>query len=162
MFEENCDSGLSQNLYGYKDNKKPDKQQIGLQLIIKRNLGEIRMRSSTINRSHHVNIHAQNILKLTHVHLDRENINLIDNLAEFLGPVTNLYLQHNLIEKIENLEFLTKLKILLLSHNHIKTVENLKSLNNLKYLDLSYNQIETFSNSELPKSLIMLDLRGTR
>ena len=51
---------------------------------------------------------ANQLLKLTHVHLDRENIGEIDNLAEYLGDVTHLYLQHNLIDKIENLEFLHK------------------------------------------------------
>jgi Leucine-rich repeat (LRR) protein len=82
-------------------------------------------------------------------------------LAEFLGPVTNLYLQHNIIEKIENLEFLSKLKVLLLSNNKISMVENLKPLNNLQYLDLSFNQIESFDNNKLPKSLIIFDIRGS-
>lgn len=51
---------------------------------------------------------ANQLLKLKRVHLDREKIGEIDNLAEYLGDVTHLYLQHNLIEKIENLEFLSK------------------------------------------------------
>ena len=41
---------------------------------------------------------AKQLLKLTHIHLDREQIGEIDNLAEYLGSdVTNLYLQSNLI-----------------------------------------------------------------
>lgn len=51
---------------------------------------------------------ANKLLKLTHVHLDREKIGEIDNLAEYLGDVTHLYLQHNLIKEIDNLEFLNK------------------------------------------------------
>ena len=35
---------------------------------------------------------AAELLKLTHVRLDREKISEIDNL-DCLGPVTNLYLQ---------------------------------------------------------------------
>lgn len=51
---------------------------------------------------------ANQLLGLTRVHLDRENIGEIDNLDTYLGDVTHLYLQHNLIKKIENLEFLHK------------------------------------------------------
>lgn len=51
---------------------------------------------------------ANQLLGLTRVHLDRENIGEIDNLDTYLGDVTHLYLQHNLIKRIENLEFLHK------------------------------------------------------
>ena len=103
---------------------------------------------------------ASQLLKLTHIHLDREQIGEIDNLAECLGDVTNLYLQHNLIKRIENLEFLRKLKFLCLANNQIRLVENLNMLENLKLLDLSSNLIEEVANvNELPKNLISLDLR---
>ena len=102
---------------------------------------------------------AMQLLKLTHIHLDREQIGEIDNLAEYLGDVTNLYLQGNLIKRIENLEFLTKLKFLILSNNQIKRIENLTPLKQLKLLDLSYNLIENIDVEELPKQLVFLDLR---
>jgi len=102
---------------------------------------------------------ASQLLKLTHVHLDREQIGEIDNLAEYLGDVTHLYLQQNLIEKIENLEFLHRLKFICLANNRIKRVENLSMLSNLKFLDLSHNCIADFDVKELPAGLVSLDLR---
>ena len=102
---------------------------------------------------------ARQLLKLTHIHLDREQIGEIDNLSEYLGDVTNLYLQGNLINKIENLEFLHKLKFLILSNNQIRRIENLLALKQLKLLDLSYNLIDEFDVKQLPKSLVFLDLR---
>ena len=56
---------------------------------------------------------ASQLLRLTHVHLDREHIGEIDNLDTYLGDVTHLYLQHNLIKRIENLEFLHRWVLLL-------------------------------------------------
>lgn len=102
---------------------------------------------------------ANQLLKLTHIHLDREQIGEIDNLSEYLGEVTNLYLQCNLIRRIENLEFLYKLKFLVLSNNQIRHIENLLGLKQLKLLDLSYNLIDEFDVKELPKCLAFLDLR---
>ncbi len=102
---------------------------------------------------------AMQLLKLTHIHLDREQICEIDNLAEYLGDVTNLYLQGNLIRRIENLEFLHKLKFLILSNNQIERIENLNALKQLKLLDLSYNLIDRVDVQELPKHLAFLDLR---
>jgi len=102
---------------------------------------------------------ASQLLKLTHVHLDREQIGEIDNLAEYLGDVTHLYLQQNLIEKIENLEFLHRLKFICLANNRIERVENLSMLSNLKFLDLSHNCIADLDVKELPTGLVSLDLR---
>ena len=110
--------------------------------------------NSTINEK------VKSLFKLTHIHLDREAITEIDNLAEYLGSVTNLYLHHNLIKKIENLDFLKTLKFLILSHNQIKRIENLRGLANLKLLDLSYNSIDVIEDAkELPPSIVFLDLR---
>ena len=82
--------------------------------------------------------------KITHVRLDRENIGEIDSL-ELLGPkVTNVYLQQNCIQSIQNLECLPNLQFLMLAGNRISRVENLQHLNRLLFLDLSDNAIGDF------------------
>ncbi|XP_033098222.1 leucine-rich repeat-containing protein 46-like [Anneissia japonica] len=75
-----------------------------------------------------------------------------------LGPVTNLYLQQNVIERIENLESLSHLRFLVLSGNSIQKVENLLSMQMLKFLDISDNLISHLDIDELPPSLLVLNL----
>jgi hypothetical protein len=144
-------------------------QKITLDLILKRNLSnnkELRKESTKSNETvqeesepaDEIELQAEKLLKLTHIHLDRERIGEIDNLAEYLGDVTHLYLQQNLIRRIENLEFLKSLQFLILSHNLIEKVENLLSLRKLKLLDLSSNRIEDLDVKQLPPSLVFLDL----
>ena len=169
-------SEAASDLFGNNKQKKAEKQEITMQLIIKRNLISTKTNPTLMLSSRSVTSkvddediraaksikaeeQAEKLLRLTHIHLDRENIVMIDSLAEYLGPITNLYLQHNLIERIENLEFLTYLKFLVLSNNQIEKLENLKCLKALKFLDLSYNLIEEFDVEELPSSLFILDLR---
>ena len=102
-----------------------NEQTITLKMIMRRNL--VDAGKNTYENKKDVlqaaDSKAEQLLKLTHIHLDRENIGKIDNLAEYLGPVTNLYLQHNLIKRIENLELLGKLAFLTLSNNRIARVE---------------------------------------
>lgn len=126
-------------------------QEISVSLIARRNLANRKDRSADDT--------AAELLKLTHVRLDREKISEIDNL-DCLGPVTNLYLQKNEITGIENLEVLPKLRFLTLAENKISKLENLKMLTNLKFLDLSDNSIENFDTEELPSSLVILLLKG--
>jgi len=162
------------NLYAFKEtlseieSKKP--QEITFDLILKRNLPinkEPRKDSANSNEAaqeedeqlDEIDLQAEKLLKLTHIHLDRERIGEIDNLAEYLGDVSHLYLQHNLIKRIENLEFLKNLSFLILSHNLIEKVENLRSLQKLKLLDLSSNLIDDLDVKQLPQSLVFLDLR---
>merc|ERR1719354_18453 len=81
---------------------------------------------------------------------------MIDNL-DALANVTNLYLQGNKIEKIQNLECLSPtLKFLTLSQNKIVKVEGLKMLRNLGFLDLSENKIVNIDYSQLPGSVVFL------
>ena len=170
----------SNDLFNNYTKKKTEKQYISMQLIIKRNLISpksnptllLSSRCATPKEQTDADLkaiksakaeeQAEKLLKLTHIHLDRENIVEIDNLAEYLGPITNLYLQYNLIKKIENLEFLTSLKFLVLSNNQIETIENLKHLKQLKFLDLANNLIFEFDANELPTELMILDLRGNK
>lgn len=143
-------------------------QKITLKLIMDRNLSNIKFAKSLQMRIHSENggggdvaeMKAKELLKLTHIHLDRERIEEIDNLAEYLGNITHLYLQSNLIKRIDNLDFFHSLKFLVLSQNKIERVENLKMLINLKLLDLSFNLIERVDVDELPVSLVFLDLRN--
>ncbi|XP_002736362.1 uncharacterized protein LOC100371877 [Saccoglossus kowalevskii] len=130
--------------------KKPEK--ISLSMIARRNLPHLEVSSGSQDKL------IQSLMKLTHIRLDRENIDEIDNL-EMLGPVTNLYLQHNIISRIENLESLHQLRFLTLAANNISRIENLNVVAELKLLDLSENAIEDFDPAELPQKLIILNLK---
>ncbi len=170
------------DLYGYNDKnvlKFKNPQSISIKLIMERNFPKdtenanngssikeeedesLSTSAELVNKSieDELDLKAKKLLKLTHVHLDRENIGEIDNLAEYLNDVTHLYLQHNVIKRIENLEFLQNLTFLVLSNNQITLIENIKSLKKLKLLDLSSNLIESIDVRELPLSIIFLDLR---
>jgi len=119
-------------------------------LIIKRNLNGV------LDQGDSSNDKVEVISSLTHVRLDRENICVIDNL-DALANVTNLYLQGNKIEKIQNLECLSPtLKFLTLSQNKIVKIEGLKMLHNLGFLDLSENKIVNIDYSQLPSSIVFV------
>jgi Leucine-rich repeat (LRR) protein len=154
------------DLYGLKPyfdrkaNKKP--QKITIKLIMDRNLTQVlqeRINAESISREEAAEIKARELLKLSRIHLDRERIDEIDNLVEYLGNVTHLYLNVNLITKIENLELFKTLTFLILSDNKIEKIENIKMLQSLKLIDLSSNLIDIFDVEELPKNLSFLDLR---
>ena len=171
----NMNENNQSNLYGFTEQPHKKQQSISLKLIIDRNFNDNLFKKLSVSneeqnqiikdsidseRLDEKDLKAKQILKLTHIHLDRENITEIDNLVEYLGSnVTHIYLQHNLIKKIENLEFFINLKFLLLSNNQIKKVENLLCCVNLKMLDLSFNLIDSLDVKQLPKSLMFLDLR---
>ena len=152
--------------YGYgsktSNRNKNKPQKITIKLIMDRNITKTiqdKISAECTSKLESVNLKAKYLLKLTRIHLDRERIDELDNLAEYLGDITNLYLNVNLISRIENLEFFKNLKILVLAENLIERVENLKQLKNLKLLDLSSNRIERFDVAEFPGSLAFLDLR---
>lgn len=148
-------------IFDQKLAKKQDSmpKKICLKIIMERNLKNIDPKTNNNNNQDEIEIKANQLLKLTHIHLDREGIDEIDNLVEYLGDIRNLYLQHNLIRRIENLDFFKNLKFLVLSNNKIEKVENVKQLINLKFLDLSHNLIKHFEIEEFPISLSFLDLR---
>ncbi|NWI92080.1 LRC46 protein, partial [Pitta sordida] len=93
------------------------------------------------------------------IRLDRENISCIGKLRTLAG-IHSLYLQQNIIERIENLDCFPNLRFLCLAGNLIQKVENLRPLAQLSALDLSHNQIQVLDTEELPRSLRLLDLRG--
>ncbi|OAF67671.1 Leucine-rich repeat-containing protein 6 [Intoshia linei] len=75
--------------------------------------------------------------------LDIEKIEHIDNWCRKLKI---LYLQSNLIEKIENLSRLKNLEYLNLALNNIEFIEGLKGCENLQKLDLTVNFIRKLSS----------------
>ncbi|KAG8566151.1 hypothetical protein GDO81_013123 [Engystomops pustulosus] len=93
------------------------------------------------------------------VRLDREGMTVLKDL-EVVKQVQNLYLQENLIKKIENVDVLKDLRFLSLSWNRLEEIQKLRSLTNLQYLDLSHNLIKKLDANELPPSLLILDLTG--
>lgn len=147
---EREDLGRYADLFSF-DAVKPVR--LSLHLIVKRHLPP-----EAKDWSHEEILEA--LQKVTHIRLDRENISEIDGLELLEKKVTNLYLQHNQIKCIENLECLTNLRFLTLSGNQIEAVESLKHLQHLFFLDLSLNLIKDFDIDEFPQSLIILNLKG--
>lgn len=147
---EREDLGRYADLFSF-DAVKPVR--LSLHLIVKRHLPP-----AAKDWSHEEILEA--LHKVTHIRLDRENISEIDGLELLEKKVSNLYLQHNQIKCIENLECLTNLRFLTLSGNQIEAVEGLKHLQQLFFLDLSLNLIKDFDIDEFPQSLIILNLKG--
>nr|XP_018669222.1 leucine-rich repeat-containing protein 46 isoform X2 [Ciona intestinalis] len=132
-----------------------DTKQLTVSLIIKRNV----QKKTQITEEDNEKI-TEDLLKLTHVRLDREKISEIENL-ECLGNVTNLYLQSNVISKISNLDCLSSsLRFLTLSGNRITKVEGLLNLQALALLDLSDNLIKNIDFDELPQNLVFVSFKG--
>lgn len=132
--------------------EEPKRLRLSFQIIVKRNL------PPEASKWSHEEV-VKELSKVSHVRLDRENIGFIDNLELMSSKVTNLYLQNNKIQTIENLECLTNLRFLTLSGNKIRKIEGLSLFKHLGLLDLSQNLIQTFDIDELPQSLIILNLR---
>jgi dynein assembly factor 1, axonemal len=72
-------------------------------------------------------------------------IRQIGSLDEYVN-VKCLYLQNNVIGKIENLAHLKKLTLLFLNDNCISKIENLDGLETLDKIDLSRNNIKVVEN----------------
>lgn len=85
---------------------------------------------------------AAEVVQLKRLRLDRQNIRDLDGLDCCEGA-THLYLQHNIVEHIDDsLLFLRSLEFLSLDHNRITVVSNLSALRALRYLGLAHNLIE--------------------
>lgn len=74
-----------------------------------------------------------------------------------MANLKELYLSHNGIKKIENLEGLDSLELLDLSGNFIRVVENVEHLTNLKDIWLNNNNIDTYDFLEVLKKLPNLE-----
>ena len=100
------------------------------------------------------------------VSLHQLEIEKIENLEFYCRHLKILYLQNNIIEKLENLEKLKELEYLNLAVNSIQKIENLQGCESLNKLDLTMNFIdiealkESVDNLTLVPSLRELYLIG--
>ena len=87
--------------------------------------------------------------KLSHLHQDGKDIELIENL-EFCPNLQNVYLQENQIYTLVNDPFknLTKLTQLSLQENRIDRIEGLSDLVSLRKLYLERNMIPKLEGLE--------------
>ncbi|XP_074553171.1 dynein regulatory complex subunit 3 isoform X1 [Halichoeres trimaculatus] len=90
--------------------------------------------------------------EVIHLSLGNRDIMMIAYMWDFTS-LEDLYLAHNLIEKIEGLNHLFSLKCLDLSFNHIEKIEGLESLRKLEFLDLSNNRISVIENMDTLENL---------
>ena len=87
--------------------------------------------------------HNDGILQtLEEISLHQENIEKIENLEYYCRHIKILYLQDNIIEKLENLDKLKELEYLNLAVNSIQKIENLEKCESLNKLDLTMNFVD--------------------
>jgi protein TilB len=87
--------------------------------------------------------HNEGILStMEEVSLHQFDIEKIENLDKLCRHLKILYLQNNIIEKLENLEKLKELEYLNLAVNSVSIIENLEGCESLKKLDLTLNFID--------------------
>ncbi|KAH8866195.1 Protein tilB like [Schistosoma japonicum] len=79
------------------------------------------------------------IYSLEEISLHQQHIERIDHIQNWCKSLRILYLQNNLIPKIENLSKLKRLEYLNLALNNIEKIENLEGCESLKKLDLTIN-----------------------
>ncbi|CAF0938026.1 unnamed protein product [Adineta steineri] len=82
---------------------------------------------------------------LEEVSLHQQDIEKIEYLDKWCRELRILYLQSNLISKIENVSRLKKLEYINLALNNIEYIENLSGCESLNKLDLTLNFIGTLS-----------------
>ncbi|KAM5158397.1 dynein axonemal assembly factor 11 [Mantella aurantiaca] len=79
------------------------------------------------------------IFSLEELSLHQQDLEKIDHLDKWCKELKILYLQNNLIPKIENVGRLKKLEYLNLALNNIERIENLEGCESLQKLDLTVN-----------------------
>ena len=79
---------------------------------------------------------------LEEISLHQENIERIENLEYYCRHIKILYLQDNIIEKLENLDKLKELEYLNLAVNSVSKIENLEKCESLNKLDLTMNFVD--------------------
>eukprot|EP00899_Mesostigma_viride_P004756 jgi/Mesvir1/14281/Mv09711-RA.1 len=82
------------------------------------------------------------ISTLKEVSLHQQEIEKIENLGTFCRELEILYLQNNLIGRLENLRRLKDLQYLNVAVNNIKLIENLERCESLNKLDLTVNFLD--------------------
>ena len=107
-------------------------------------------------RAEHNNMQLSTLEEVSLHQLDIEKIEYIDKWCRELKI---LYLQSNLIPKIENVGKLKKLEYLNLALNNIETIENLEGCESLSKVDLTVNFISQITSIEtLKKNEFLRDL----
>ncbi|XP_071348124.1 dynein axonemal assembly factor 11 isoform X2 [Trachinotus anak] len=88
------------------------------------------------------------IFSLEEVSLHQQDIERIEHLDRWCRDLRILYLQNNLIPRIESLGRLKKLEYLNLALNNIEVIENLEGCESLQKLDLTVNFVGRLSSVE--------------
>ncbi|KAM6411331.1 dynein axonemal assembly factor 11 isoform 2-T2 [Pluvialis apricaria] len=96
------------------------------------------------------------IFSLEEISLHQQEIEKLEYLDKWCRDLKILYLQNNLIPKIENVGKLKKLEYLNVALNNIERIENLEGCEELKKLDLTANFIGELSSIEALKCNIHL------
>nr|XP_028591964.1 protein tilB homolog isoform X3 [Podarcis muralis] len=96
------------------------------------------------------------IFSLEEISLHQQNIEKIEHLDKWCRDLKILYLQNNLIPKIENVSKLKKLEYLNLALNNIEKIENLEGCEELQKLDLTANFVGELSSVKTLKNNIHL------
>ncbi|XP_009874740.1 PREDICTED: protein tilB homolog, partial [Apaloderma vittatum] len=91
------------------------------------------------------------IFSLEEIALHQQEIERLEHLDKWCRGLKILYLQNNLIPKIENVGRLKKLEYLNVALNNIERIENLEGCEELKKLDLTANFIGELSSIEALK-----------
>ncbi|XP_060537813.1 dynein axonemal assembly factor 11 isoform X5 [Pantherophis guttatus] len=97
------------------------------------------------------------LFSLEEVSLHQQDIEKIEHLDKWCRNLKILYLQNNLISKIENVSRLKKLEYLNLALNNIEKFENLEGCEDLQKLDLTANFIGELSSVKILKNNIHLE-----
>ncbi|XP_068197215.1 dynein axonemal assembly factor 11 [Antennarius striatus] len=87
------------------------------------------------------------IFSLEEISLHQQHIERIQHLDRWCRQLRILYLQNNLIPRIENLGRLKKLEYLNLAVNNIEVIENLEGCESLQRLDLTLNFVGRLSST---------------
>ncbi|XP_006155586.1 protein tilB homolog isoform X2 [Tupaia chinensis] len=96
------------------------------------------------------------IFSLEELSLHQQEIERLEHIDQWCRDLKILYLQNNLIGKIENVSKLKKLEYLNLALNNIEKIENLEGCEQLTKLDLTVNFIGELSSVETLKHNIHL------
>lgn len=87
--------------------------------------------------------HNEGLLStLEEITLHQQNIMKIENIDKFCRHLKILYLQNNLIPKIENVHKLKELEYLNLAVNNVRKIEGISTCESLYKLDMTLNFIE--------------------
>uniref|UniRef100_H3CK91 Leucine-rich repeat-containing protein 6 n=1 Tax=Tetraodon nigroviridis TaxID=99883 RepID=H3CK91_TETNG len=96
------------------------------------------------------------ICSLEEVSLHQQDIEKIEHIGRWCRNLKILYLQNNLIPRIENLGHLKKLQYLNLALNNIEVIENLEGCESLQKLDLTVNFVGCLSSARSLRSNLHL------